>query len=209
MSSSVAAEAQGRVAQKSLSTGMTLLLATACGLTAANIYYAQPLIGLIAPDIGLGETAASLIVTFTQVGYCLGLILLVPLGDLLENRGLIFSTLCAAVLALIAAAFAPNGAAFLAAALLIGTRLRRHADARAGRRAPFVRFHARLDHRQRHERAPGRRHAGAPGLEPHRQRLRLAKRVHRLRRRDGDPRLHLAQPAARAPRRRSTIPTSS
>ena len=43
-----------------------------------------------------------------------------PLGDLLENRGLIFSTLCAAVLALIAAAFAPNGAAFLAAALLIG-----------------------------------------------------------------------------------------
>ena len=60
MSSSVAAEAQGRVAQKSLSTGMTLLLATACGLTAANIYYAQPLIGLIAPDIGLGETAANL-----------------------------------------------------------------------------------------------------------------------------------------------------
>jgi predicted MFS family arabinose efflux permease len=120
MTSSIAAEAQGRVAQKSLSAGMTLLLATACGLTAANIYYAQPLIGLIAPDVGLSDTAASLIVTFTQVGYCLGLILLVPLGDLLENRDLIFWTLCAAVAALLAAAFAPFGAAFLGAALLIG-----------------------------------------------------------------------------------------
>jgi hypothetical protein len=75
MTSSVAAEAEGRAAQTSLSAGMTLLLAVACGLTAANLYYAQPLIGLIAPDVGLGDTAASLIVTFTQVGYCLGLIL--------------------------------------------------------------------------------------------------------------------------------------
>ena len=120
MTSTVAAEADGRVAQKTLSAGMTLLLAAACGLTAANLYYAQPLIGLIAPDVGLGDAAASLIVTFTQVGYCLGLILLVPLGDLLENRGLIFWSLCAAVLALLAAAFAPFGAAFLAAAFLIG-----------------------------------------------------------------------------------------
>jgi MFS family permease len=112
MTSSVAAEAQRRA--ESLSAGMTLLLAAACGLTAANIYYAQPLIGLIAPDVGLSETAASLIVTFTQVGYCLGLILLVPLGDLLENRSLIFWTLCAAVAALLAAAFAPNGRPFSA-----------------------------------------------------------------------------------------------
>jgi predicted MFS family arabinose efflux permease len=120
MTSSVAAPAQDRAAEKSVSAGMTALLAAACGLTAANIYYAQPLIGLIAPAIGLGDAAASLIVTFTQFGYCLGLILVVPLGDLLENRALVFWTLCAAAAALLAAAFAPSSAAFLGAALLIG-----------------------------------------------------------------------------------------
>jgi hypothetical protein len=51
---------------------MTFLLAAACGLLAANIYYAQPLIGPIAPSIGLDDKAASLIVTFTQCGYCAG-----------------------------------------------------------------------------------------------------------------------------------------
>jgi len=99
---------------------MTTLLAAACGLTAANIYYAQPLIGLIAPAVRLSETAASLIVTFTQIGYCLGLVLLVPLGDLLENRALTFWTLCACGAALLVAAGAPSAAAFLAAALFIG-----------------------------------------------------------------------------------------
>jgi predicted MFS family arabinose efflux permease len=112
--------AESHAAQKPVSAGMTFLLATACGLTAANIYYAQPLISLIAPSVGLGETAASLIVTITQLGFCLGLILLVPLGDLVENRALTFWTLSGAVAALLAAALAPSAAAFLAAALCIG-----------------------------------------------------------------------------------------
>ncbi len=97
-----------------------MLLAAACGLTAANIYYAQPLIGLIAPAVGLGDRAASLIVTVTQIGYCIGLILLVPLGDLVENRALTFWTLLADVAALLAAALAPSALAFLSAALFIG-----------------------------------------------------------------------------------------
>ena len=97
-----------------------MLLAAACGLTAANIYYAQPLIGLIAPAVGLGDRAASLIVTVTQIGYCIGLMLLVPLGDLVENRALTFWTLLADVAALLAAALAPSAMAFLSAALFIG-----------------------------------------------------------------------------------------
>ena len=99
---------------------MTFLLAASCGLLAANIYYAQPLIGLIAPAIGLDEKAASLIVTFTQCGYCVGLALLVPLGDLVENRRLVVATLCCASLALLLAAIAPTGAVFLFACLMIG-----------------------------------------------------------------------------------------
>src|SRR5579862_884778 len=85
---------------------MTFLLAASCGLLAANIYYAQPLIGLIAPAIGLDAKAASLIVTFTQCGYCAGLALLVPLGDLVENRRLVVATLCCASAALLLAASA-------------------------------------------------------------------------------------------------------
>jgi predicted MFS family arabinose efflux permease len=99
---------------------VTFLLAVGCGLLAANIYYAQPLIGLIAPSIGLDDRAASLIVTFTLGGYCAGLILLVPLGDLIENRALVFWTLCAVVLALLCATFAPSAPLFLAACLFIG-----------------------------------------------------------------------------------------
>jgi len=48
---------------------MVFLFACACGLMVANLYYSQPLIGLIAPEIGLSDSAASLIVTLTQIGY--------------------------------------------------------------------------------------------------------------------------------------------
>ena len=120
MTTCIATASSNEAAEKPVSAGMTTLLAAACGLTAANIYYAQPLIGVIAPAIGLSEKASSLIVTFTQLGFCAGLVLLVPLGDLVENRALTFWTLCCATAALAAAALAPTSSAFLAAALCIG-----------------------------------------------------------------------------------------
>ncbi len=100
---------------------MTWLLATACGLIVANVYYCQPLIGLIAPDVGLTTSAASLIVTITQLGYCAGLVFLVPLGDLTDNRRLILSTLCVAVVALALTATARSAVPLLGASLLIGS----------------------------------------------------------------------------------------
>lgn len=103
-----------------LTRSLVLLLAAACGVIVANIYYAQPLVGLIGPSVGLSPEAASLVVTLTQIGYGAGLVLLVPLGDLLENRRLIVATLCATVAALLVAAWAPSAALFLAAAFLIG-----------------------------------------------------------------------------------------
>lgn len=99
---------------------VTLLLAVACGLIVANLYYSQPLVGLIAPVIGLPPAAASLIVTTTQLGYCLGLLFLVPLGDLVENRRLVLWTLCGAIAALLMAATADSAATFLCATLLLG-----------------------------------------------------------------------------------------
>jgi predicted MFS family arabinose efflux permease len=103
-----------------MSSAMVTLFAFSCGLLVANLYYAQPLIGLIAPEIGLNEALASLIVTLTQIGYCIGLLLLVPLGDLVENRKLVVFTICGAIIAVLMETLAPNASIFLFASLLIG-----------------------------------------------------------------------------------------
>ncbi|PYB70002.1 MFS transporter [Rhizobium wuzhouense] len=103
-----------------LSAGLTFIMAAACGLIAANLYYAQPLAGPIADAIGLPLHASGLIVTLTQVGYGLGLFFLVPLGDLVENRKLILVMIGAVTAALIAAGLATTPLPFLAASLSIG-----------------------------------------------------------------------------------------
>jgi predicted MFS family arabinose efflux permease len=99
---------------------MVWLFAVATGLIVANLYYAQTLIGPISRSTGLDPGAAGLIVTLTQLGYCLGLLFIVPLGDLVENRRLIFISLVVCALALVAAAVANSPLVFLAAALCIG-----------------------------------------------------------------------------------------
>ncbi|MGB9992306.1 MFS transporter [Pseudoduganella rhizocola] len=99
---------------------MVWLMAIATGLIVANLYFAQPLVGPISQATGLNPGAAGLIVTLTQIGYCLGLIFIVPLGDLVENRKLILCALALTALSLLAAAFSNSAALFLAAAFCIG-----------------------------------------------------------------------------------------
>lgn len=99
---------------------LTVLLTVACGLIAANIYYAQPLAGPLSAALGMSPAAAGLVVTTTQAGYGLGLLLIVPLGDLVENRGLVVAILAVAVLALLGAGLATGPGAFLLASLLVG-----------------------------------------------------------------------------------------
>lgn len=103
-----------------LPQALVLLFALCCGAIVANLYYAQPIIELIAPDVGLSAERASLIVSLTQIGYALGLLFLVPLADLLESRRLMLITTAAALLCLLAAAFAHQPDLFLGLALLIG-----------------------------------------------------------------------------------------
>ena len=71
--------------EKSVSTWITLILAVACGLIVANLYYTQPLIDSISSAIGLSSEAAGLIVTLTQIGYGIGLLFIVPLGICLKT----------------------------------------------------------------------------------------------------------------------------
>ena len=72
-----------------LSRRLVLLMAVACGAAVANIYYAQPLLSTMADEFSVSDGTAGLLVTASQVGYAAGLVLLVPLGDLLERRSLI------------------------------------------------------------------------------------------------------------------------
>ncbi|HEY2669643.1 MAG TPA: MFS transporter [Rugosimonospora sp.] len=99
---------------------VTVVLAFACGLTVANLYYAQPLLALIAHDLGSGQGTAALIVTMTQIGFAIGLILLLPLGDLLENRALASRTLLGTAAALVVAAVAPSIGVLLVVSVFIG-----------------------------------------------------------------------------------------
>lgn len=103
-----------------IAPGMVRLLAFAAGLIVANLYYAQTLVGPISAATGLSAEAAGLVVTLTQVGYALGLLFIVPLGDLLENRRLVFAALLATSGALAVAAASTSAWTFLAASLGIG-----------------------------------------------------------------------------------------
>lgn len=102
------------------SSWLTVLLAASCGLIAANLYYAQPLVGPISQSLGMSPGAAGLVVTLTQIGYGLGLLLIVPLGDLVETRRLVLTVMALGALSLVAAALSTGPVPFLAAALCIG-----------------------------------------------------------------------------------------
>lgn len=109
-----------RQGDKKISRLLILLFAGACGLIVANLYYAQPLVGPISMATGIPSGASGLVVTMTQLGYAAGLLFLVPLSDLLENRKLIVSVLVIAVIGLAGASAAKNPAMYFAAAVLIG-----------------------------------------------------------------------------------------
>lgn len=97
-----------------------LLMATACGLCAGANYFNQPLLHSIAIDLGISEARASLTVTMAQVSYALGLLLLVPLGDMLERRRLVLGLMLLAALGMLASGMAHSFALLAAGTLMTG-----------------------------------------------------------------------------------------
>ena len=103
-----------------LTKGLTLLFALASGVVVANIYYSQPLLAVIAQTFGYSPAHLGFLVTLTQLGYACGLVLIVPLGDVLDRRTLIVSLLLITVTTLLVVAWAPDFHVFAAASMLLG-----------------------------------------------------------------------------------------
>lgn len=97
-----------------------MMMALCTGLIVANIYYSQPLLVLMADDFKVTESNAGQVTFFTQVGYALGLLFCVPLGDKLERKAQIVWMTVAAVVALAAAAMSVNITMLKVTGLLIG-----------------------------------------------------------------------------------------
>ena len=107
-------------ARSDLSRPIILLMAVACGVIVANLYYAQTLIDVIGPEIGMSASVAGLITTLTQLGYGLGLFLIVPVADLFENRRIVLGSILVTVIGCLAIVASQGPTSFLVASILTG-----------------------------------------------------------------------------------------
>jgi MFS family permease len=110
----------GPHAATSISFGMTLVMAIACGVAAANIYYNQPMLGIMEGAFPGQVTVIGLVPTATQLGFAAGLLLLVPLGDRFDRRRLILIQLAALMVSLAAASLAPDAWSLVVVSAVVG-----------------------------------------------------------------------------------------
>jgi len=107
-------------ADAGLGPGLRTLLAAACGVSVANVYDAQPLLDRIGADLNVPADGLGLVTAVTQLGYLLGLILIVPLGDLVSRPRLIVTQALVAAAGLLVAALARDAVVFFAASAVVG-----------------------------------------------------------------------------------------
>ncbi|NUU04617.1 MFS transporter [Herbaspirillum robiniae] len=106
--------------QAGLSPALIGLLATGAGLAVASLYYSQPMLGVLADDIGASERAVGMVPMSTQLGYALGILLLAPLGDRYDRRRIILIKAAILTAALLLAGAASGVGMLLAASLAVG-----------------------------------------------------------------------------------------
>ncbi len=103
-----------------LSNATRWALAVGCAISVGNLYYLQPLLAQLARDFNITEGRAGLAATLGQIGYALGMLTIVPLGDIRERRSLVLTSLLATSAVALAMAFAPSFEAFRIASLVLG-----------------------------------------------------------------------------------------
>ncbi|MDD1014962.1 MFS transporter [Pseudomonas rubra] len=112
----------GRTAARTpgLSPSLTLLLSITCALAVANVYFAQPLLDSMAHSLNVDASMIGVVVTATQVGYAIGLLFIVPLGDLLNRKWLVLTQVLLSALALAAVGAAQQWLTLLSAMVTVG-----------------------------------------------------------------------------------------
>ncbi len=103
-----------------MTRSLTLLFAVAGGAAVGNLYWAQPLLAFIGRDLHTSPATTGWLITATQVGYAIGILLIVPLGDVLNRQRLIPTMMLLAAVALIACALAPSISVLLVAITALG-----------------------------------------------------------------------------------------
>ena len=95
-------------------------LAIVAGISVANLYYNQPLLNMIRQDLNVSEFHTNLIAMITQIGYAIGLLFIVPLGDLFQRKKIIIINFSLLILSLLTIAMAPSINVILGASLVTG-----------------------------------------------------------------------------------------
>ncbi|CAI8856623.1 MFS transporter [Pseudomonas sp. IT-P218] len=103
-----------------LSPSLTLLFSITCALAVANVYFAQPLLDSMAQSLGVASSMIGIVVTATQVGYALGLLFIVPLGDLVNRKRLMLTQVLLSAVALAAVGAAQQWLVLLGAMIVMG-----------------------------------------------------------------------------------------
>ncbi|MBM0106704.1 MFS transporter [Steroidobacter sp. S1-65] len=99
---------------------LLLTLAITCAISVANIYYAQPLLASMAATFSISAASIGLVITLTQVGYALGLLLVVPLGDVVDRRKLVLIQTMLSAMALVAVGKADDVGVLFGAMIAVG-----------------------------------------------------------------------------------------
>lgn len=110
----------GDLQHRGMSTRLTVLFALAGAVAVGNLYYTQPLLNVIGVSLHTDVGHAGFLVTATQIGYSLGVLLLVPLGDSRDRRRLIPTLMLLSAAALTWCAVAPTLSALAVASLALG-----------------------------------------------------------------------------------------
>ncbi|MCD4900936.1 MFS transporter [Enterococcus hirae] len=103
-----------------LTSSLILLLSITCGVVVANMYYIQPIGTKVATSLSVSTSAIGILTMLTQLGYALGLLFLVPLGDVVDRPKLIIRMAALSAISLLVAFFAPSFTLFACASFLIG-----------------------------------------------------------------------------------------
>lgn len=101
-------------------TSLLWILAISAGISVANLYYNQPLLGMIRAELNVSEGQANLIAMISQIGYALGLLFIIPMGDLFQRRRIVTTSFSLLVVSLLVIAMAPTLPLILIASFITG-----------------------------------------------------------------------------------------